>query len=176
MKQKLGAPFRWFAGLAARRPGAVVGGLVTVVVVLAAATATLFVLHFRHQADESATAEAHTAADSAVAELLTYDPETIGKSVDRYAGLVTGPFGDDYTRLLKEVVVPAAERDKVATKTDVTASSVIGEESGTVNVLMFLNQTSQSASAPAGAPAGSRVRVAMENVDGAWKISGFTPL
>lgn len=167
MKRKLGAPFHGFGRLAARRPGAVLGGLTAVVVLLAAATATLFVLHFRHQAAESAKAEAHAAADRAVAELLSYDPATIGKDVDRYASLVTGPFGNDYTRLLKEVVVPAAERDKVTTKTDVTASSVVGEEAGTVNVLLFLNQTSHSASAPSGAPAGSRVRVSMENVDGA---------
>ncbi|MFR9806828.1 hypothetical protein ACL02T_31725 [Pseudonocardia sp. RS010] len=174
--EKVGAPARGAGRLAQRKPRAVRIGLLVAIAVFAAAAATLFVLHVRHSTAAAEEADAHGAADRAVSELLTYDHTTVAKDVDRYAGLVTGPFGDDYVNLLRNVVVPAAERDQVSTRTEVVSSSVIGREGDTVNVLMFVNQASQAGNSPAGAPSGSRVRVAMENVEGTWKISGFTPL
>ncbi|GAA4548867.1 hypothetical protein [Pseudonocardia xishanensis] len=180
----IGAGARQAAGLPAaawadarRRPKrayTVLGAMATVLL-LAAGLFGFFAL--RQAQVESARGAASAAAEQKVTTLLSYDYRTIVADQQDRQALVTGQFREDYGSLIADIVGPAATRQQLTTRSSVVSSSVVGTE-GTdqVTLLMFLNQTTQSADKPDPTLSGSRIRVTLQEVDGDWLVSELTPV
>jgi Mce-associated membrane protein len=176
------------AKAAAQRPGAAwadarrrpkramtVLGVTAVVLALVAGLFGFFAL--RQAQIETARGAASAAAEQKVTALLSYDYRTIANDQADRAAMVTGQFRDDYGSLISDVVGPAAAQQQLTTRSSVVSSSVVGTD-GTdqVTLLMFLNQTTQSADKPDPTLSGSRIRVTLQEVDGDWLVSELTPV
>ncbi|WP_433506261.1 hypothetical protein ACQP04_07160 [Pseudonocardia halophobica] len=162
---------------ARRRPRRAFTVLGVVAVVLAVVAGLFGFFALRQAQIESARGAASAAAEQKVTELLSYDYRTIQNDQQDRSAMLTGQFKDDYGSLLADIVGPAATQQQLTTRSSVVTSSVVGTE-GTeqVTLLMFLNQTTQSAAKPDPTLSGSRIRVTMQEVDGAWLVSELTPV
>ncbi|WP_433504833.1 hypothetical protein ACQP04_35690 [Pseudonocardia halophobica] len=126
---------------------------------------------------ERARGEARAAADQKVVELLSYDHRTIATDIGARMALLTGQFKEDYGALLRDVVIPAATQQQLTTRSSVVSSSVAGDDGiDQVQVVMFLNQTTQSSASPDPTLSGSRLHVTMEKKDGDWLVAELTPV
>ncbi|MCF7549536.1 hypothetical protein [Pseudonocardia sp. WMMC193] len=162
---------------ARRRPRRAFLTLGVVAVVLIVVAGLFGFLALRQAQIESARGAASAAAEDKVTTLLSYDYRTIDADQQDRQALVTGQFKEDYGSLIADIVGPAASRQQLTTRSSVVSSSVVGTE-GTdrVTLLMFLNQTTQSADKPDPTLSGSRIRVTLEQVDGDWLVSELTPV
>ena len=122
--------------------------------------------------------EARQAAISTVPTLLSYGPQSVGSLLATVGPGLTDAFRRDYGTLISQVVAPAAKNQQITTRTEVKGSSVVVEttDSDHATVLMFIDQSTQTAAAPASASTGSRVRVALDRVDGRWLVSDVKPI
>lgn len=118
---------------------------------------------------------AQAARDSIVA-ILSYQPGTVGQSLEAAAhDRLTGKFLDDYTQLIKTVVVPEAVGKAITASAKVPATAVVSAEAHRAVLLAYVDQTiSVGPAAPT--QTNSAVRVTMDNIDGRWLISGFEPM
>jgi Mce-associated membrane protein len=125
----------------------------------------------RHAGDDAA----RTAQDSIVA-ILSYQPATVQQSLEAAAhDRLTGTFLDDYTQLIKTVVVPEAVGKRITVSAKVPATAVVSADPHRAVLLAYVDQTTTTGSA-APTRSNSAVRVTMDNVDGRWLISGFDPM
>ncbi len=118
---------------------------------------------------------AQAARDSIVA-ILSYQPATVQQSLQTAAqDRLTGKFLDDYTQLIKTVVVPEAVAQRITVSARVPATAVVSADAHRAVLLAYVDQTTAAGSA-APTQSNSAVRVTMDNVDGRWLISGFDPM
>lgn len=169
-------PARLSAAAVRRSPRRTLTVLCAVAVVLSAAATGLSVAAAADGSVDAARAQALDAGQRDIATLLSYDHRTVDSARAERTDLVTGKFRDDYARLITDTVAPAAKARKLVTRTDVVSRSVIDGDSDHMNLLLFLNQASQPEGAQEPILSGSRVRVAMERVDGGWRVADMTPL
>ncbi|GAA4689208.1 hypothetical protein GCM10023215_26730 [Pseudonocardia yuanmonensis] len=162
---------------ARRRPRRAFTVLGVTAVVLAVVAGLFGFFALRQAQIESARGAASAAAEEKVTALLSYDYRTIQNDQGDRGAMVTGQFKDDYASLIADIVGPAASQQQLTTRSSVVSSSVVGTD-GTdqVTLLMFLNQTTQSAAKPDPTLSGSRIRVTMQEVDGTWLVSELTPV
>lgn len=123
-----------------------------------------------------AGAEAAVAARDAIIAISSYQPATAGQKLEAAASdRLTGRFLDDYTQLVKAVLVPEAAAKKITATATVPAVAVVTAERKHVIVLAYVDQTR---TVDSGAPekTASTVRVTLDDVDGRWLISGFEPM
>ncbi len=120
--------------------------------------------------------QAVQAAQESVAAILSYRPETAERDLEAAAGArLTGRFLDDYTQLIRTVVVPTATQRSVTAAARVPAAAVVSADGEHAVVLAYVDQTmTEGTQAPT--QTNSTVRVTMELVDGRWLISGFEPI
>lgn len=121
-------------------------------------------------------ADAAQAARDSVAAIMSYQSATAQQSLAAAArDRLTGTFLDDYTQLIKTVVVPDALAKRITATAKVPAAAVVSADAHHAVVLAYVDQTMVAGSA---APTQNRsaVRVTMDNVDGRWLISGFDPI
>ena len=119
--------------------------------------------------------EAMQAARESVVAVFSYRAETVEKDLDTARERLTGRFLDDYTQLVKTVVVPDAKQRRISAAAKVAAAAVVSAEPDNAVVLAYVDQTTtEGADNPT--VARSTVRVTMEKVDGRWLISGFQPI
>lgn len=128
-----------------------------------------------HGADV-ARAESVDAARDLVPALLSYHAASLDADVARARDLVTGPFADEYTRLLDQVVVPATRTGQLSTDARATRVAVVSAEPGQARLLVFVDQSTTSPSEPRPATTSSRATVDLTEVDGRWLVSGLQPL
>lgn len=159
-----------------RNPQRLLIALVAVGVVLAGLLVALVWTVHRH--DESVTAgqDAQRVAGQEVVALLSYDYHTARQDLPPVLNSLAGPFKDQYSQLLNQTVIPAAEQQQITTRTSLAGSSITSESPDHVELLMFLNQTSVVPSQPQPQLEGSRAKVTLDLVDGQWKVSGLTPM
>ncbi len=120
--------------------------------------------------------DAARAARDSVAAILSYQAATVGQSLAAAAhDRLTGKFLDDYTQLIKTVVVPEAVAQRITVSAEVPAAAVVSADTRRAVILVYVDQTTAAGSA-APTRSNSAVRVTMENVDGRWLISGFDPM
>lgn len=118
---------------------------------------------------------ARTARDS-IAAILSYQPATAAQSLEAAAGdRLTGRFLDDYTQLIKTVVVPDAVGKRITATATVPAAAVVSADAHRAVVLAYIDQTMTVGSA-APTQTNSAARVTMDNIDGRWLISGLDPM
>lgn len=144
---------------------------------LAVLTVILAIVHLRHnEVDRDATA-AQAVGRKHVAQLLSYDYRTIDAKLAEQRPWLTGPFSDKYATLVTGKIAPAAQRAEVQTRAQVVAAGVESATKHHVQLLLFLNVAAVSkAHAQQPQITGSRLRVTMEYVNGAWRISALDPV
>jgi Mce-associated membrane protein len=137
------------------------------------------VLFWSMHHDSSVAAARQAAQDTArkqVVAMLSYSANSFDRDMARAGEGLTGAFKQEFLDLAKGQVGPAAKEQRTSTHTSVSASSVIDAGTSQVQLLMFLNQTTQSPTLQGPKLANSRVKVTLEDVDGRWLVSALTPL
>ncbi len=158
-------------------PGRALRLAVPILVVLLSLSAVwLFWDASERRSAERAGNEAVLAALDSIVAILSYQPGTAERDLEATAqDRLTGQFLDDYTQLIRTVVVPNAIREDVTAAARVPAAAVVSAEPGRVVVLAYVDLTTAAGKA-APIETNSSVRVSMERVDGRWLIAGFEPI
>lgn len=166
-------------------PGLMVGVAAAAVVLLLTALALALLVEGagwgdwkraqEHDQVTDAIRTAPGAAEQAAATILAYDYESLEADRDAAAALMTPEYREEYLETFDDLVLEAAEERKAQVEADVRASGVAAAGPDRVEVLLFVNQTTVS-TANSGEPqtALNRVVLAMEKVDGAWRVDDIT--
>ncbi|MBS4102993.1 hypothetical protein [Tsukamurella paurometabola] len=136
---------------------------------------------YKTYSEDEARAEARrdalATATKSVAELLTYDSKNVEDQFKAKYELLTGKFKQDFMDMSAETIIPLAKEQNIATKAQVAASGVISSNDDRVDVLLFVNQSTQRGGEGSDtALQGSRVKVGLVKSDGKWSIDGLTPV
>ena len=116
------------------------------------------------------------AAKNGTVAILSYSPESLDKDFATAKSKLTGDFLSYYTQFTEQIVTPAAKQKSVKTTASVVRAAVSELNPDSAVVLVFINQTTQSADRPDASFTNSSVRVTLKKVDGAWLISSFDPV
>lgn len=127
--------------------------------------------HSRRSADRAGVAAMQAARDSIVA-MLSYRSATVEKDLDAARDGLTGRFLDDYTQLIKTVVIPDAKQRSLSAAAKVPSTAVVSADQDRVVVLAYVDQTMTAGSEKPTVTA-STVRVTMEKIDGRWLVAAF---
>lgn len=127
------------------------------------------------RATQLASIDAVAAARDTTVAILAYQPDTVEATLGTARNRLTGSFRDEYTRLVKEVVVPGAKEKKVKTLVTVPAAGVISASPDHAVVMVYINQNVTMGDDPPTDTA-SAVKVALDKVGERWLISGFDPI
>lgn len=141
---------------------------------LVAALVLVFANH-RYTSDRNAASTAQTTVSSHVAQLLTYNYKSISKELAAEQGWLTGDFRTTYSRLVTQQVLPVAQKTRLVTTASVAASGVVSSSHDHVQLLVFLDVTTQNTTLGQPRLTGSRVLVSAQYVDGSWRISAMNP-
>ncbi|RRO17965.1 hypothetical protein EIL87_06760 [Saccharopolyspora rhizosphaerae] len=147
---------------------------VLAVLVLLAVTAAVAVLHARQDSAarvEAARAEATRAAGERISAILSYAHDTLDRDLAAAERSVTGGFARDYLELQRTMIRPAAVRDRISTRTTLSALGVVRGDDQQVVVLAFINQLTTSSRQTTPLIEGARVRVTLEQVGEEWRVS-----
>jgi Mce-associated membrane protein len=131
-----------------------------------------------HRADEQAAAgrAGLARATSSVMALLSYDGATILDQLDDESRLLTGQFKRKYVTLVRTVVGPAAQKQRIVTKATLASAALIDADEDRVKTLLFVNLVTTGGDSSTPAVTGSRLVVVMRHVDGKWLISRMDPV
>jgi Mce-associated membrane protein len=170
---------RWRGGTRAhreRRPVSLaVIALVPVVVVLAVAAVILFLRWQSGKAADSARTAAVTAANQEVPALLSYSYGSFGAALAKAKADTTPQFGATYTKLMSGQVESQATKDQVVTQATVSGTAIETSGSGSVTLLMFLNQQTKTNAKAQAVLNDTAVRVTMQSVNGTWLVGNLAP-
>ncbi|RDH78572.1 twin-arginine translocation pathway signal [Mycolicibacterium moriokaense] len=172
---KPGVARRTLAGLR-RFWVAVVLALALVAALVLASWMYFFVYQPDRQTDNAAAKSAIQAASDGTVAILTYSPESLDKDFATAKSKLTGDFLSYYTQFTEQIVAPAAKQKSVKTKASVVRAAVSELHPDNAVVLVFINQTTQSADRTDASFINSAVRVTLKKIDGAWLISSFDPV
>ncbi|MDJ0395328.1 h domain protein [Rhodococcus sp. G-MC3] len=149
---------------------------VLVLVVLAAGVGLLHYQYQHTEQTEQARTDSVNAADAQAIAMLAYDYNGVDQQLASAADGLTGDFKDEYTKLVTDVIAPAAKEKSLTVQVTVQGTAVVSAEPDAATLLLFLNQITTSSDAPDAASSGSRVRMNMEKVDGRWLTSSLEPI
>ena len=135
-----------------------------------------FIYQPDRETDAAAAASAIQAAKDGTVAILSYAPESLDDDFAKAKSKLTGDFLSYYSQFTEQIVAPAAKQKAVKTKASVVRAAVSELHPDSAVVLVFINQTSQSADRPDASFINSSVRVTMQKVDGGWLISTFDPV
>lgn len=123
----------------------------------------------RERTDSVAAAKATTMA------MLAYEPNSVEQTLNAAQSLLTGQFRDEYSKLVKDVVIPGAQQKKITTMATVTAAGAVSADPNNAVVLLFVDQ---SVTIGDGVPTASAsvVRVSLQKQSGRWLVSKFEPI
>lgn len=152
------------------------GALLLAAAVLSASAAWLLWDSSARRGAATAGADAAAAARDSVVAILTYQPATAQSTLEAAAReRLTGKFLEDYTQLIKTVVVPDALTNAVTSTATVPAAAPVWADRRHAVVLAYIDRTLTVGSATP-KQTNSEVRVTLDNVDGRWLIAGFEPI
>jgi Mce-associated membrane protein len=154
---------------------ALTGLLVVVSLVLLAG---LFYFWYRpDQATDAAAAKAAiSAASDGTVAILSYSPETLDNDFSSAKSHLTGDFLSYYDQFTRQIVAPAAKLKSVKTSAVVLRAALSELHPDSAVVLLFVNQSTQSADKPEPTLTSSSVTVTLKKADGKWLISLFSPV
>jgi Mce-associated membrane protein len=124
---------------------------------------------------QAAAAQSTKAATESTIAMLSYRPETVDKDLLGAANRMTGKFRDEYTQLIRDVVIPGAKQKKISSTATVPAAAPISATENHAVVLLFVDQAITFGDDPTTNSA-STVRVTVDKVDQRWLISHFDPI
>ena len=126
--------------------------------------------------------ESHAAADASVRAasestiaILSYKPDTVDRDLKAAADRLAGPFRQQYTQLVKDVVAPGSKQQHITALATVPAAASVSATGKHAVVLVFVDQTTTIGS-DAPTQSTSSVRVSLDKVRGRWLISQFDPV
>lgn len=119
--------------------------------------------------------EAMNAASQGAVKLLSYRPATAEADLTSALDLTVDPFRSTYSRLIRETVIPSAQRQNITSAATVPAAAISSLTTTEASVLLFINQsTTTGDNAPADTL--SSVRVGMVKKGERWLIKAFDPV
>ncbi|MDC8973681.1 twin-arginine translocation pathway signal [Mycobacterium marinum] len=160
-------------------PGKVVVAVVGLLVAAALGLlAALFVFSYRpdREVDAQAAGAAVSAASDGAIAILSYSPDTLDRDFSSARSHLTGEFLSYYDQFTQQIVAPAAKRKSVRTSAVVLRAAISELHPDSAVVLLFVNQTTQSADRPEPALTSSSVLVKLTKANGKWLISSFDPV
>jgi Mce-associated membrane protein len=116
------------------------------------------------------------AASAGTVAVLSYKPDTAQGDFTSAKSHLTGEFLTYYDQFTRQVVGPAVQQKKVSTTAAVLHAAVSDLKSDSAVVLLFVNQSSESAQNPEPSTTASAVNVGLRKVRGDWLISSFDPV
>ncbi|KAF0957656.1 RDD family protein [Rhodococcus sp. T7] len=159
-----------------RRLGMTAAALIPLCAVLSLVLVQFFVQRTDDQAlVASRESVAQVASDGAVT-LLSYKPDTVEQDLDAARGVLTGDFLETYTKLAKDVVAPTAKDKQVTMQAAAAGSAVESVSKDQASVLVYINQSTTTASSPETTQSQNAIRVGLTRIDSTWLISRFEPL
>jgi Mce-associated membrane protein len=171
---------RFAAQLKKRSSGKIIPILMASLVVVSVALLAA-VYYFYYEPDRETNAAAAKAAISAASEgavaVLSYSPETLDRDFSSAKSHLTGDFLSYYDQFTSQIVAPAAKQKSLKTTAVVLHAAISGEfRPDSADVLLFVNQSTQSKDRPEPTLSDSSVLVTMKRADGKWLISSLGPL
>jgi Mce-associated membrane protein len=152
--------------------------LAAALIVAAALTSWMYLKVYqpdRAMGDAAAQSAVKAASDGTTA-LLSYSPESLDKDFATAKSKLTGSFLSYYTQFTEQIVAPAAKKKSVKTQASVVRAALSEIHPDSAVVLVFINQTTQSADRPDASFINSAVRVTVQKINGGWLISSFDPV
>lgn len=125
--------------------------------------------------DTTAIAEVQSEVSQALTRVLSYsydDPEPTEQAADE---VLSGQAREEYDTLFASLQERAPGQQLVLTA-QVQTAAVKELTTDTARLLVFLDQSSQRADDDEASVSAAQLAVEAERVDGAWKVTGLTPL
>jgi Mce-associated membrane protein len=129
-----------------------------------------------HRTDAAVAAAVVQSASDGTKSILSYAPDSMDKDFANAKSHLTGDFLTYYTQFTQDIVAPAVKTKAVKTSAAVVRSALAQLQPDSAEVLLFVNQTTQSKENPDGAFAASSVKVGLVKVGDNWLISTFDPV
>lgn len=169
---------------AAERPSRLLLVLAAVLVVAVAFEAVLLVrgeLRIREQQQraeemDGALTAAPARAEKAANALLSYSHDSIDADIERTTPFLTPDYADKYTSTMRDVVADPAAQTEATVKAEVLSTGVVDAGPERTDVLVFVNQTTESTTADEPQTALNRAILTMVQRDGAWVVSDLKGL
>ncbi|WP_227998260.1 h domain protein [Nocardia australiensis] len=147
-----------------------------VVVALAAVCAVTGYRYWDDRQSEQARTQVVPAARHTVEAMFTYNFNTVDSELPKAADSLAGGFRDDYLKLIKEGIAPAAKEKQLTVQATTQAGGVVSAEPEHAVVLLYLNQVSTGKDSPQASISTSRVRVSLDKADSRWLVAAVTPV
>ena len=124
---------------------------------------------------QTARTESLAAAKESTVAILSYQADSVQKSLVAARDRLTSPYKDAYTKLTDDVVIPGARKDHVSVTATIPAAASVSATASHAVVTIFVDQAAAiGTNAPTTTE--SSIRVTLEKISGRWLISGFDPL
>ena len=159
-----------------RRVGLPVVALLLMTVLMAAATAFLWLQVLENQRTEDARREGLNASRDAARLLFSYDYRTLDKDFSTGRALTTGEFRTQYDKTTTKVVTDVAKQYKAVVKANVVSAGVVRATPDTVVTVVYVNQVTTSTRVTGQKVDLSRVRMTLREVGGRWLVEAVNAL
>jgi Mce-associated membrane protein len=127
-----------------------------------------------HSAQIARTESLAAAQESTIA-ILSYQPDSVEKTLVAARDRLTSPYKNAYTKLTDDVVIPGARKDHVSVIATIPAAASVSATPQHAVVTLFVDQAAAiGENAPTTTE--SSIRVTLEKIGGRWLISGFDPI
>lgn len=118
----------------------------------------------------SAVIQAPSVAEKAAEAVLSYQHDTMDKDVAQARAFLSDDYAPSYVNSVKQLVSGAAAEQKATVKAEVLSAGVVQASGERSDVLLFVNQTTTSATRTTPQTALNRVVFTMVRGDGGWKV------
>jgi Mce-associated membrane protein len=152
--------------------------LILLLLISSGATAWLYFERYQpnRQTDPNVARAVTRAASDGTVALLSYSPESLDKDFATAKSHLSGDFLSQYTKLIEQVVAPAAKEKSLKTTARVMGAAVSELHPDSAVVLVYVDQSTTSKDKPDPTEEASSVLVSMANVKGNWLITKFDPI
>jgi Mce-associated membrane protein len=127
------------------------------------------------RATQTARTESLAAAKDSTIAILSYQPDSVEKSLVAARDRLTSPYKDSYTKLTNDVVIPGAKKDHVSVTATIPAAASVSATPRHAVVTLFVDQAA-AVGADEPTVTQSSIRVTLEKISGRWLISEFEPI
>ena len=127
------------------------------------------------RSSHDAATESLAAARESTVAILSYQPDSIEKTMVAARDRLIAPYKDAYTKLTTDEVIPGARHDRVSVTATVQAAASVSATPRHAVAILFVNQTAAVGANPPSTTQSS-IRVTLEKIGGRWLISGFDPI
>jgi Mce-associated membrane protein len=147
-------------------------------VVLLALTCGAAVVKYYHataMASSQAQVESVAVARDVTQAMLTYEPNTVDRTLVDAATRLTGPFHEEYSKLIADVVIPGSKAKQITSLASVAGAGSVAANSSHAVVMVYVNQTVTIGSSTPTDTA-SVIRVTLDKLQDKWLVSKFEPI